>query len=75
MTELGIEFIACRSIGTIVHIAVNGNYCGHIVIADQLKPNAIKAIDAVRKAGVNKVVMLTGDRKSVASAPPAKRGR
>lgn len=68
MTELGIEFIACRSIGTIVHIAVNGNYCGHIVIADQLKPNAIKAIDAVRKAGVNKVVMLTGDRKSVALA-------
>lgn len=74
MTELGIEFIACRSIGTIVHIAVNGNYCGHIVIADQLKPNAIKAIDAVRKAGVNKVVMLTGDRKSVALAVASQLG-
>ncbi len=74
MTELGIEFIACRSIGTIVHIAVNGNYCGHIVIADQLKPNAIKAIDAVRKAGVNKVVMLTGDRKSVAQAVASQLG-
>ena len=74
MTELGIEFIACRSIGTIVHIAVNGNYCGHIVIADQLKPNAIKAIEAVRKAGVNKVVMLTGDRKSVALAVASQLG-
>lgn len=74
MTELGIEFIACRSIGTIVHIAVNGNYCGHIVIADQLKPNAIKAIDAVRKAGVNNVVMLTGDRKSVAQAVASQLG-
>lgn len=74
MTELGIEFIACRSIGTIVHIAVNGNYCGHIVIADQLKPNAIKAIDAVRKAGVNKVIMLTGDRKSVALAVASQLG-
>lgn len=74
MTELGIEFIACRSIGTIVHIAVNRNYCGHIVIADQLKPNAIKAIDAVRKAGVNKVVMLTGDRKSVALAVASQLG-
>ena len=74
MTELGIEVIACRSIGTIVHIAVNGNYCGHIVIADQLKPNAIKAIDAVRKAGVNKVVMLTGDRKSVALAVASQLG-
>ena len=74
MTELGIEFIACRSIGTIVHIAVNGNYCGHIAIADQLKPNAIKAIDAVRKAGVNKVVMLTGDRKSVALAVASQLG-
>lgn len=74
MTELGIEFIACRSIGTIVHIAVNGNYCGHIVIADQLKPNAIKAIDAVRKTGVNKVVMLTGDRKSVALAVASQLG-
>lgn len=74
MTELGTEFIACRSIGTIVHIAVNGNYCGHIVIADQLKPNAIKAIDAVRKAGVNKVVMLTGDRKSVALAVASQLG-
>ena len=74
MTELGIEFIACRSIGTIVHISVNGNYCGHIVIADQLKPNAIKAIDAVRKAGVNKVVMLTGDRKSVALAVASQLG-
>ena len=74
MTEIGIEFIACRSIGTIVHIAVNGNYCGHIVIADQLKPNAIKAIDAVRKAGVNKVVMLTGDRKSVALAVASQLG-
>lgn len=74
MTELGIEFIACRSIGTIVHIAVNGNFCGHIVIADQLKPNAIKAIDAVRKAGVNKVVMLTGDRKSVALAVASQLG-
>ena len=74
MTELGIEFIACRSIGTIIHIAVNGNYCGHIMIADQLKPNAIKAIDAVRKAGVNKVVMLTGDRKSVALAVASQLG-
>ena len=74
MAELGIDPISCRSVGTIVHVAVDGKYCGHIVIADRLKPNAVKAVDAVKKAGVQSVVMLTGDRRNVAQAVAAELG-
>lgn len=74
MAELGIDPISCRSVGTIVHVAVDGKYCGHIVIDDRLKPNAVKAVEAVKKAGVQSVVMLTGDRRNVAQAVAAELG-
>ena len=74
MAELGVACIACRSIGTVVHVAVDGAYCGHIVIADRLKPNAVKAVREAKAAGVRKVVMLTGDRSAVARAVAAELG-
>lgn len=66
MAKLGIEHIECHSVGTIIHMAIDGKYAGHIVIADVLKANAEKAIAALKKAGIKKTVMLTGDRKNVA---------
>lgn len=74
MTELGVACIPCRSIGTVVHVAVDGAYCGHIVIADRLKPNAVNAVREAKAAGVRKVVMLTGDRSTVARAVAAELG-
>lgn len=74
MAELGVACIPCRSIGTVVHVAVDGAYCGHIVIADRLKPNAVKAVREAKAAGVRKVVMLTGDRSTVARAVAAELG-
>ena len=66
MDELGIKWQECRSVGTIVHMAVDGEYAGHIVISDVVKPGAREAIAALRRAGVRKTVMLTGDIKKVA---------
>lgn len=66
MNELGIPFQSCRSAGTIVHVAVNGVYEGHIVVTDVIKPNAAEAVSALRKLGVTKTVMLTGDNEQVA---------
>ena len=66
MEELGIAWHECHSIGTIVHLAVNGEYAGHIVISDLEKPHARDAIAALRAAGVTKTVMLTGDIQKVA---------
>ena len=66
MDRLGIPFIRCHSVGTIIHMAIDGKYAGHIVISDVIKPHAKEAIRALRAAGVRKLVMLTGDRKSVA---------
>ena len=74
MAELGVACIACRSSGTVVHVAVDGAYCGHIVIADRLKANAVKAVREAKAAGVRKVVMLTGDRSAVARAVAAALG-
>ena len=74
MAELGVACIACRSSGTVVHVAVDGAYCGHIVIADRLKANAVKAVREAKAAGVRKVVMLTGDRSAVARAVAAELG-
>lgn len=74
MAELGVACIPCRSIGTVVHVAVDGAYCGHIVIADRLKPNAVNAVREAKAAGVRKVVMLTGDRSTVARAVAAELG-
>lgn len=66
MKKLRIEYKACHSIGTIVHIALNGKYSGHIVISDIVKENSEKAIKELKKAGVKSAVMLTGDAEAVA---------
>lgn len=66
MDHLGIKYIDCHHVGTIVHMAVDGKYEGHILIADIIKPHAKEAIQALKKAGVRKTVMLTGDTKKVA---------
>ncbi len=65
MERLGIPCAQCHSVGTIVHMAVDGAYAGHILISDRIKPNAKEAIAALKTAGVKKTVMLTGDRKEV----------
>ena len=66
MDRLGIQYIPCRSVGTIIHMALDGQYAGHIVISDIIKPNAKAAIQGLRAAGIQKTVMLTGDARSVA---------
>lgn len=66
MKRLDIEYKECHYVGTVVHMAVNGVYAGHILISDVLKPHAKEAIHALKKAGVSKNVMLTGDAKNVA---------
>ena len=66
MDRLKISYIPCHQVGTIIHVAVDGAYAGHVVISDRIKPNAGKAIAALKTAGVEKIVMLTGDIKSVA---------
>ena len=68
MDELGIKWQDCHSVGTIVHMAVDGEYAGHIVISDVVKNDARDAIAALKRAGVQKTVMLTGDREEVAAA-------
>ncbi len=67
MRSLGIEPIECHSTGTIVHMAIGGHYTGHIVISDVVKPDAAKAIAALKQSGVRQTVMLTGDGKAVAA--------
>ena len=74
MERLGVAYHDCHSVGTIIHMAVDGQYAGHIVISDVVKPNAKAAIDALHKAGVEKTVMLTGDGKKVADAVAAELG-
>ena len=66
MEKLGIPYQDCHSTGTIVHVAIDGVYAGHIVISDKIKPNAAQAIGALRKSGVRRAVMLTGDLEPVA---------
>ena len=74
MAKVGVEAVECHSIGTIVHVAVNGEYAGHIVVADVEKPHAKEAIAALKRAGVTRTVMLTGDRQSVAQKVAADLG-
>lgn len=74
MTRLGVSYINCHSVGTIIHMAVNGEYAGHIVISDVVKPHAKEAIAALKAAGVHKTVMLTGDAKAVADQVAASLG-
>ncbi len=74
MTRLGIPFNECHSVGTIIHMAVDGQYAGHIVISDVIKPHSKAAIAALKRAGVEKTVMLTGDAKRVADEVAAELG-
>lgn len=66
MKKLGISYMDCHSVGTIVHMAVDGKYAGHILISDLIKPHAAQAIAELKRAGVKRTVMLTGDAKNVA---------
>lgn len=66
MESLGVEYIPCHSVGTIIHMAIDGEYAGHIVISDVIKPGAPEAIAELRACGVRETVMLTGDSEKVA---------
>ena len=66
MNELNIKYIDCHHVGTIIHMAIDGEYAGHIVISDVVKENSREAIAALKMSGVEKTVMLTGDAKNVA---------
>ena len=66
MSKLGIKYTDCHKTGTIIHIATNGNYAGHIVISDVIKPTSKKAVESLKNAGVKNIVMLTGDATPVA---------
>ncbi len=66
MRYLGIPYISCRSVGTIIHMAIDGKYAGHIVISDVIKPHSGEAVRQLKKAGVRRTVMLTGDAAKVA---------
>ena len=74
MNQLGASFIPCHSVGTIIHMAVDGRYMGHIVISDVVKPNAKPAVQALKSAGIRQTVMLTGDAKKVAENVAASLG-
>lgn len=66
MEKLGVDCMECHSVGTVVHMAVDGKYAGHILISDQIKLHAKEAIAALKKCGVKKTIMLTGDRREAA---------
>lgn len=66
MDRLGIPYFDCHHVGTIIHIAIDNEYAGHVVISDALKPTSAKAMEELKKAGVRKIVMLTGDAQAVA---------
>lgn len=74
MNSLGIDARECSSVGTIVHVAIDGSYCGHIVIADVEKPTSAAAIAALKGSGVRRTVMLTGDNEKAAAQTAAKLG-
>lgn len=68
MDKLGVEYTVCSKVGTVVYVAVDGKYCGYILISDALKPTSVSAVKAMKDCGVRKTVMLTGDSKKVADA-------
>lgn len=74
MKRQGVAYADCHSVGTVIHIAIDGSYAGHIVISDMEKPNAGAAVAALKKAGVTRTIMLTGDAKSVAEKVAADLG-
>lgn len=66
MKRLNIEYTECSHVGTVVHVAIEGKYAGHILISDRLKPHAKEAVAELKRSGVKKAVMLTGDADAVA---------
>ena len=74
MNQLNVPFIPCHSTGTIIHMAIDGQYAGHIVISDVLKPSAQAAVQSLKASGVRRTVMLTGDAKKVADQVGAELG-
>ena len=66
MDAIGVKWNNCHSIGTIIHVAVDGKYVGHVVINDRLKDDSVQAVKSLKRLGVDHMVMLTGDRKEVA---------
>lgn len=74
MKKLGIAYQECHHVGTVVHMAVDGRYAGHILISDIIKPHAKEAIAELKKAGISRTVMLTGDSKRVADQVAAELG-
>ncbi len=74
MERLGIVHEECFHDGTVIHVAIDGNYCGHIVIEDEIKNGAKEALESLKKAGVEKLVMLTGDSKEAAKKVALKAG-
>lgn len=74
MKKLGIEYHDCSHVGTIVHVAIDGKYAGHILISDVIKEHAAEAIAALKKSGIEKTVMLTGDARNVADHVAAQLG-
>lgn len=74
MSQMNIEYTPCHEVGTIVHIAIDGTYQGHILVSDIIKPTSEAAIADLKKTGINKLVMLTGDAKHVGEAVAAKLG-
>ena len=74
MEKLAVSYYSCHSVGTIIHMAIDGQYAGHIVISDVVKPHAGAAIAALKKRGVEKTVMLTGDTRAVAEHVAAELG-
>lgn len=74
MNSIGVEYKPCHHVGTIIHVALDKEYCGHIVISDQLKENSKEAMRALSSVGVRKTVMLTGDAKAVAEKVAAEVG-
>lgn len=74
MQKLGVSYIGCHSVGTIIHMAIDGQYAGHIVISDIIKPHSKAAITALKRRGVEKTVMLTGDTRAVAEHVAAELG-
>ena len=74
MDSLGVNYIECRSVGTVIHVAIDGEYAGHILISDVIKPRSAEAVSALRAAGVRETVMLSGDSKRVAERVGAELG-
>lgn len=67
MDDVGAKWIPCRKVGTVIHVAVDGEYAGHVVISDAIKPHAVEAVAEMKLAGVEEIFMLTGDSEKIAS--------